>query len=304
MPVNKLILKESGEEILKRDDFSFPHTTAYVEPEIFPGGNIPWHWHEDVEVLYVLQGSLEVKTPLNSYSLSSGDSAFINTNVLHFQKPIGNIKVVTLNQIFNTSIIYGSVDSVFYSKYVLPILSCNGLDIMIFKQESVIDRKATELIRQSQDIAEEKRPGYEIGVRNSLSSLWLLLFEKSSQMLAEKQVTSYHADDRLKKMMEFIHNNYKNKITLKEIAYSANISEREAIRTFNNVLNSTPFAYLVEYRVRMATELLRDTKQSISQIAYDCGFSSASYFGKEFRSITGMSALEYRKKYALSPGQL
>jgi len=295
MNIDKLILKDTNEEILPHADKLFPHSSYYVEPEKFPGKNIPWHWHEDLEILYVLQGEIEVRTVSNTHTLSSGDSAFINSNVLHYQKPTGNAKVITLNQVFHASLIYGSINSVYYSKYVMPIMTCKELDIMIFGQELVADRKITQLIKLSQDLADEKIPGYEIEVRNALSSLILLIFEKASDTISAKRHTSSQGEDRLKIMMEYLHNNYMNKITLLDISYAANISEREAIRTFNNVLNISPFTYLMQYRVRMAATLLVETNNTISQIAYDCGFCSTSYFGKEFKKIMGMTALEYRK---------
>ena len=60
----------------------------------------------------------------------------------------------------------------------------------------------------------------------------------------------------------------------------------------------TPFEYLMEYRLRMATVQLTETDQSVSQISYDCGFSSPSYFGKEFRAAMGCTPVEYRKSSA------
>lgn len=296
MYIDKLILKETNEEVLSHADKLFPHSSYYVEPEKYPEKNIPWHWHEDLEVMYVVQGEIEIKTANKSHILSGGDSAFINTNVLHYQKPIGRVKVITLNQVFHPSIIYGNINSIFYTKYVKPILSCKELDIMTFGQELVNDRKITQLIRLSQDLSDERKAGYEIEVRNSLSSMLFLIFEKASDVINAKRITASQGEERLKIMMEFIHNNYMNKFTLLDMSYAASISEREAIRTFNNILGISPFAYLMQYRVRMATKLLTETKYSISQIAYDCGFGSTSYFGKEFKKMMGMTPLEYRKQ--------
>lgn len=298
MYIDKLILKDTNEEVLPHADKPFPHSSYYVEPNKYPGKNIPWHWHEDLEVMYVVRGAIEIKTVNNTFILSEGESAFINTNVLHYQRPLGNAKVVILDQVFHASIIYGNINSVFYTKYVMPILFCKELDIMIFGQEMAIDRKITQYIKLSQDLSDDKKIGYEIEVRNALSSMLLLIFEKASDIIKAKKITSSHGEERLKIMMEYLHNNYMNKISLLDLSYAANISEREAIRTFNNILNLSPFTYLMQYRIRMATVLLAETNHSISQIAYDCGFGSTSYFGKEFKKMTGMTALEYRKQYS------
>lgn len=296
MLIERLELKDTGEEIVAHANNPFPHTAYYVEPERFPGGYIPWHWHADLEVMYVAQGKMTLKTNIGEYTLSAGDAIFINTNVLHFQKPYKGMKVITLNQVFDTSLISGRYKSIFEQKYVEPILGCQEIDVMIFKQSDVRHRKIIELIKLSQDAADEKAYGYEIMVRNYLSSMWLLLCQEAQDKINAKKITGSTGEDRLKVMMRYIQSHYMDKILLRDIAYAANISEREAMRTFRNNLNVTPFNYLMEYRLRMAMVRLSETSDSISQIAYDCGFCSPSYFGKEFRKYTGCTANEYRRK--------
>ena len=279
MLIEKPEIKETGEQILAHADKLFPHSSYYVEPEKFPGGYIPWHWHADVEVMYVVQGRMELRTNMNEYTLSAGDAVFINSNVLHFQKPYSGIKVITLNQVFDSSLISGRYKSIYAQKYVEPLISCREIDVMLFKQSDVRQRKIIDFIKLAQDTADAQEYGYEVLVRNYLSSMWLLLCQEAEEKLTAKKVTKSSGEDRLK-----------------DIAYAANISEREALRTFRNNLNITPFSYLMEYRIRMATLQLTETSNSVAQIAYDCGFSSPSYFGKEFRTIMGCTAVEYRKK--------
>lgn len=295
MIVDKLEMKENGEEILAHTDDPFPHTSYYVEPESFPGGFIPWHWHADVEVMFVLQGRMELRTNIGEYLLSAGDAVFINSNVLHFQKPCAGVKAITLNQVFDPSLISGRHSSIYEQKYVEPVLNCREIDVMLFQQSDVRQRKIIDLIKQAQNTADEQAYGYELLVRNFLSSMWLLLSQEAGEKITAKKVTKSGGEDRLKCMMRYIQAHYMEKLMLKDIAYSANISEREALRTFRNHLNITPFAYLMEYRLRMATVQLAESTAPVSQIAYDCGFSSPSYFGKEFRAAMGCTALEYRK---------
>ena len=298
MLIDRLEIKETGEEILAHADNLFPHSSYYVEPEKFPGGSIPWHWHSDVEVMFVVQGRMELRTNVNEYPLSAGDAVFINSNVLHFQKPYPGNKVITLNQVFDSSLISGRYKSIYAQKYVEPLTSCREIDVMLFKQSDVRQRKIIEFIKLAQDAADAQEYGYELLVRNYLSSMWLLLCQEAEDKLAAKRITKSSGEDRLKDMMCYIQNHYMEKLLLKDIAYAANISEREALRTFHNNLNMTPFSYLIEYRIRMATVQLTETANSVTQIAYDCGFSSPSYFGKEFRRAMGCTAVEYRKKNA------
>ena len=86
MYIDKLILKDTNEEVLPHADKPFPHSSYYVEPNKYPGKNIPWHWHEDLEVMYVIRGEIEIKTVNNTFILSEGESAFINTIFLSSDK--------------------------------------------------------------------------------------------------------------------------------------------------------------------------------------------------------------------------
>ena len=58
-------------------------------------------------------------------------------------------------------------------------------------------------------------------------------------------------------------------------------------------INQTPLEYVMEYRLNTAKQLLDDTKMSITDISYHCGFSSNAYFGKIFREKYGMTPLQY-----------
>ena len=61
-------------------------------------------------------------------------------------------------------------------------------------------------------------------------------------------------------------------------------------------INQTPLEYVMEYRLNTAKQLLDDTKMSITDISYHCGFSSNAYFGKIFREKYGMTPLQYRNR--------
>lgn len=63
-----------------------------------------------------------------------------------------------------------------------------------------------------------------------------------------------------------------------------------------NDINQTLLEYVLEYRLNTAKQLLDDTKMSITDISYHCGFSSNAYFGKIFREKYGMTPLQYRNR--------
>ena len=141
----------------------------------------------------------------------------------------------------------------------------------------------------------QKNPGVEIQTRNLLSETWLLLQEEL-RINFHGTICLSENENRLRNMLLFIHTHYSEKLTLEEIASNASLSVREAQRCFQRILHQSPYEYLISYRLNNAKKMLLETNDSITEIAFHCGFSDASYFSKTFRKDTGFTPMEYRKK--------
>ncbi len=101
---------------------------------------------------------------------------------------------------------------------------------------------------------------------NLFSEIWLLLLEEIKQMEVFATPASTINQERLLTMMSYIQKNYADKISLEEIASSAMISTREALRCFRNSIHETPIEYLIRYRIEMAKKLLKSSNLSITEV--------------------------------------
>ncbi|MGL6198127.1 MAG: helix-turn-helix transcriptional regulator [Lachnospiraceae bacterium] len=90
-------------------------------------------------------------------------------------------------------------------------------------------------------------------------------------------------------MTQYIEQHYPEKITLQDIANSADISKSEALRCFKNGVQAAPFVYLNRYRLHIAKSLLTGTTRPITDIAESVGFDSVSYFDRMFKRTFGMT---------------
>ena len=108
---------------------------------------------------------------------------------------------------------------------------------------------------------------------------------------------------QLQVMMQFIHANYNRPITLKEIADCVHISESSALQLFKQGIRLSPVAYLIQYRLKRAADLLAGTNQTVAAIADETGFSDAGYFCRTFRKQYQQTAMEYRKSQTERPGE-
>lgn len=99
----------------------------------------------------------------------------------------------------------------------------------------------------------------------------------------------------VEKAKAYISTNYSYPITIEDVAAYVGISRSYLFRAFQTYQQQSPKEYLMEFRIRRAAHLLRETGLSIATIAYSVGFENNLYFSKAFKSKMQMSPSEYRK---------
>ena len=90
--------------------------------------------------------------------------------------------------------------------------------------------------------------------------------------------------------------NVERKLTIKEIAGFAGMSESYCYRKFTAQMAMSPMDYFIRLKVNKAAILLLKTPMSVSQIAAKLGFGSPEYFSRTFKKILGISASDFRKQ--------
>jgi AraC-like DNA-binding protein len=109
---------------------------------------------------------------------------------------------------------------------------------------------------------------------------------------------------RLAEAISYLETNYTEPIDLDELARRAHMSGRAFIRAFRAAMGSPPIAYLIQLRINRAADMLRRSPQSITDIAFNVGFSDSNYFTRQFHKIVGVSPRAYRQQHALTREQV
>lgn len=287
----------SKEEKLPYDTSAFPYVASRAELDFFREPFVPWHWHNAVELFYIESGELKYYTSNKIISFPAGSAGMVNSNVLHMTEVrTHNDKNIQLLHLFDPKLIAGAHGSIIEQKYVMPIITSSLVDIIELKPERCDDVAVIDLIRCAFLLSEDEI-GYELNMRQALSQIWLCLFKMCLPLFQEKNQPVNRAVDKVKQMMVYIHEHYAEKTSIPELAEIVFLSERECYRTFQDHLHMTPLEYMRGYRIQVARQMLADSQIPITEIAYACGFGSASYFGKIFREYTGDSPLQYRSKW-------
>ncbi|KHJ37295.1 melibiose operon regulatory protein [Pedobacter glucosidilyticus] len=134
-----------------------------------------------------------------------------------------------------------------------------------------------------------------------LSILKVLAETHEYEPIVNGQGSFYQSNEsdtiRLNKVFNYTHSNYKKDITLEEIASISNLSVTSFCRYFKLMTKKTYYDFLIEIRISHACRLLVENKLPTEVICFDCGFNNVSNFYRHFKKVTGMTPLDYKKKY-------
>lgn len=103
-----------------------------------------------------------------------------------------------------------------------------------------------------------------------------------------------HILHRLSEVISHLERNYTERLTLKDLTSVAHMSVSTLTRSFHRVFSLSPIDYLIRLRVSKAAELLRMDDSSVTDIAFEVGFTDSNYFSRQFRRIMGVSPSNYR----------
>ena len=162
--------------------------------------------------------------------------------------------------------------------------------------------KQTTFIHSILDEASEMEANnYELRKKYLLPFAKTILYYLQAQPLAPlKSISSVTegktADTTILKIVSYINENYNKNITLKELCERFYISTNTLCKRFRSSMGCSVIQYLTSVRLNKAKMYLLNTKKSLEEISYICGFSSANYFGLIFKKQYGLSPLNYRKK--------
>lgn len=252
---------------------------------------IPWHWHEALEFCYVQSGSVKVSTAGQAQVFEKGQGFFINSNILTAMTECGDC--VIDSHLFHSVLLGGHFKSVFETKYLDPVIQNRNLDLLPLRGETETQKQLLQKLRQLSVL--QSRENAEFLTRNLLSEIWLLLLEELQN--TRLNGSSAKNQDRILTMLAFIQENYRQKLTLQDIANAGAVSTRECLRCFQTSIRQSPVEYLLEYRVQAAVKLLENTDLPVTEIAMQTGWGSSSYFAKMFHRLRGKTPNAHRKAY-------
>lgn len=294
MLITDICLDHEMQETIFYDDPLLKHSLYIVEYDHYMRELIPWHWHNELELIYIASGSCMYRTARREYRLCAGDAIYLNPGILHALEPLEE-NTVSYANLFDRTFLTGTDGSYFDLHYAVPVIRQKKIEAVPIYHNAEGTKPVLDLIRQTITVCRDEPPFFALTLRSLISEIWGYLYQRVQQ--AEPQQTEAQVelnDVRVKQMLLYIMEHYQSRISIADLAGFANISERECYRLFRQYLRQTPNLFLQSYRIQRAKNLLRTTGMPVSEVSSAAGFESISYFSKIFKRLTNLTPSEYR----------
>ena len=291
-----IILDHQLREKMTHDALSFPISYFQDELALLPNQAGPLHWHPEFEIATAVSGVLEYQVGQERIVLESGDSIFVNGNMLHSIRQLtGEAPDPMPNIVFFGSLIAAETSDI-YARYIQPIMDCHGLPYVVFRHDRSDHAPVNALIQELYRLLREQPACFEMAVQRNLSSIFeYLSLHFDALPRTEATRVQLNTQVRVQQMLAFIYAHYAEHVTLADIADAASISRSEAGRCFQAYMGCTPVNALIRHRLQKALGMLHDAALTLQEISDACGFHSVNYFSRQFRKHYGYTPSHARK---------
>lgn len=267
-------------------------TKFFVDKE-FPAA---WHFHPQFELTYILSstGIRYVGDSMNNFE--HGDLVLVGANLPHCWKTIGEqteqvqCVIVQWDEGFLGN--WSSKPELGHVRSLLQ-LSLRGIKFHRNKAQQLENKLLTLAAKEPFE-----------RLLSLLSILQELATTDDYELLAGPGFThnlSIQESERINSLYNFVKENIKTQITLKDAANQVSMSRESFCRFFKKTFNKTFFEFVNEYKINMASKMLIDTDFSISEIGYSTGYNNLSFFNRQFNKFMCMSPSKYRREYQRIP---
>ena len=255
---------------------------------VYPGNlpayqtGYPLHWHEEMELIYVVSGTGIVTVQGERLTVQSGDLVLVAPENVHSFEQLGDNVMTYYNILFRLSMLQSGYTDYFLGQgRTIPCYIPKG-DALNAKLEPLL----LELILNRTQVQSE----YSLMI---CSYLYAIVYHilRSCQDRREPEIGNHINYDRLKVVLEYLHENYAREISVEQAASMCGFSASHFMKLFRELTGSSFAQYVKNLRLEAAARQLRTTSKRVGEIAQEQGFHSLPYFTRSFA-----------EKYHLSPG--
>lgn len=253
----------------------------------------PPHWHEEIEIVYVLEEDLVIGLHNEIFTVKPHNLFLINSGEVHFfvTTPKKSNRIILQ---FKLSLFESLALTMQGQKIITPLIGPDypnaGLHRDLERQILLIGNEYSQ-----------KPPGYQLAIKARLYDLIVILLRQVPMEPYSSLERNKHLKrlERLEQVFMYVEQKHTQEITLTEIARAAHFSVYHFTRFFKETTGMTFVQYLNSYRICKAVKYLTDTNDPITEVAFRAGFDSIKTFNRVFKKLKGCSPSSFKKQQVL-----
>ncbi|MCL6589403.1 MAG: AraC family transcriptional regulator [Firmicutes bacterium] len=289
--MNKDLLREKK----AHGDAMFPlnvYELTYEQEETI----IDCHWHDEFEIVLITKGRAFFQVETISYEIGTGEAIFIGSGQIHAAYTVNTACCGFCAMVFSPALLCSNHYDAIQSKFIDPFIKKQFPLPIPIQGKTPWGQEVLAGLKEILTAWAVKPYAYELFVKAKLYLMLAALISNAAPVAGDpKQVETEERIEKLKQVLNYIHENYAAKINVEDLARLIHMSEGYFYRFFRQMTRKTPIEYLNSYRINKAAILLRESRKKIFEIALDVGFDNFSYFISIFKKLMKCTPLEYRK---------
>lgn len=259
--------------------------------------SVYYHWHKEMELIYVEKGPVDIIINGSSCQANNGDILCINSEELHQLHSAGNLPSIHHALVFLPDILKFEYEDTTQSLYISPIINQRLRLPRIIPSKAPYGAKIRTAFLEAIRLFEAQTAGWYLGVKACIYQILSILISENLLIAEPGCQRPDYKTAIVKKSMQYIHEHYQQKIYLEELASNVSMNTQYFCRFFKSFVGKTPVAYINHYRITQAARLLQTENISITEAGLRAGFENPSYFIKLFKAQSHMTPAEYKKLF-------
>jgi len=248
-------------------------------------GSSDWHFHEEMEFLWVRAKEKRIWVDNSEYTLQENDVVFFAPYVPHKTRtPKGGQSFLLQCNPFAES-----------NGVSLPFLPpSQRKNFFIFRVGTLENKNVLSIFQRLREEHLSKANAHRAFIRALIMELFAYLYRY--EILPDPEIPNVSKEKQaVLPVLEYIQNHFTEPVSLAQISEILHVDKSYFCRLFKRAIGVSFLEYVYFLRLKRAEELLLQTEKTVTEIAYETGFPSSAYFTKVFKQRKGYTPTFYKK---------
>lgn len=278
----------------------FPAYVMYRFLSSYPDYSSISHWHKDLEFILIKKGTMTYNVNGRFIDLEEGSGILVNSRQLHYGFSAEHNECEFICILLSPELLLEN--SWFYQNFIEPVTENTAYPYLELRRDGWTASIMDKLDKIYDSFRENKI--HSISYFELMENFFTIMKILYENLDVETPARKPESSDLIsvRNMIAFIEEHYMEHITLADIALSGACCKSKCSLLFKKYLHDTPITYITKLRLRKSLSTLLDSDNNIAAIAYEHGFSGASYYCETFKKYYGVSPLMYKKDNSSAKG--